>query len=534
MTAARKLDTSAIDYRARLGISWEPSSYQIAIWDHVRIGRGHAVVNAVAGSGKSTTIVQAAKLISGEGLFLAFNKSIADELGAKLKGTSMRASTIHAHGNAAVRDACGRVRVESRKYWDMVRLIEREAKGGTLFGAALPQRAARMLTDKPRSFPGKEIIRLIDLARLSLVNCELPEGDFATEVGDIAARQGVQWDYAFDGVVERCVQRMMQAGMRDTNVIDFTDMVWLPCVHGYQPKRYAWILVDECQDLSPAALELIKRSVARGGRCIFVGDPKQAIYSFAGADTEAFSKIVDFCGGVSLPLSVCYRCPSSAIELAKEFCPQIEARPGAPEGAVRDIMEDTLGDEVREGDMILCRQTAPLVSTCLMLIGKGLPARVKGKDIGEGIVRVAKEAAELGGGFDRLAVGLSSWYTAQYDRLVRKHGDNEDAIKDGADRLADQVSCVEVIADRSQASTEDEFVSAVSEIFDDSRASVQLSTVHRAKGLESERVFIVRPELLESPRARTPQQMEQEQNLFYVALTRCKSELVFVREGREE
>lgn len=527
MTAALKIE--ATDYRARLGISWEPSRYQAAIFDHVVHGRGHAVVEAVAGSGKSTTIVSAAKLISGQGLFLAFNKSIAEELGRKLAGTSMTASTIHSHGFGAVRSAVGRTRVEFRKYWDMVRDIEREAKSGRFFGGLLPQRAARAMTDKPRSFPAKEIAKLIDLARLSLVDCELPEGDFSTEIGEIADRQGVQWDYAFDGVVSRCVQRLMQAGMRDTRTIDFTDMVWLPVVLGYQPKRYAWILIDECQDLSACALELIKSSIARGGRCIFVGDRRQAIYGFAGADTSAFSKIVEFCGGKTLPLSVCYRCPSAVIDLAKELCPEIEARPDAPLGVVRHIKEDMLGDEVREGDMLLCRQTAPLVSTCLMLIGRGLPARVKGKDIGEGIVKVAKEAAELGGGFVSLHDGLSLWYTTQYQRLERKHGDNDEALADAADRLADQIACVEVIADRSRATTEMEFCSAVSEIFDDSRASVQLSTVHRAKGLEAARVFILRPELLGGgSRARSPEQREQERNLEYVAYTRAEEELILV------
>lgn len=526
MTAARKIDLAA-SYQDRLGIPWSPSDYQVSIWNWIETGRGHAAVAAVAGSGKSTTILQGAKLVSGPGMFLAFNKSIATELGGRLAGTTMRASTIHSHGYSACR-SLGRLKVDSRKYWDLARGVEREAKAGRLFGGMLPARAARKMTDKPKSFPTKEIVKLVDLARLSLVDCGLPEGDFAGEIDDLAAAQGLQWDYAYDGVVHRVTQRLMQQGMSDTRIVDFTDMVWLPVVLGLTPKRYPWLFVDECQDLARASLELIKMSVARGGRVLFVGDGTQAIYGFAGADVQSFDRIVDFCDGATLPLSVCYRCPRSALDLARDFCPQIEAAPGAIEGIVREIKADTLGAETREGDMMLCRQTAPLVSVCLSLIGQGLPARVKGRDLGEQIMKVANAAAELSG-FDSLPRGLDQWLAQEHDRAVKKHGDDEDRIADDMASSEDKAACARVIWLRSRADSETAFRAEVEEIFDDRKASIQLSTVHRAKGLEADRVFILRPELMECPRASTPEQMEQERNLFYVALTRCKKELIFVR-----
>ena len=55
-----------------------PSKYQRAVYIYIEKGKGNAVIDAVAGSGKSTTIVNALKLIpkNKRVLFLAFNKAI--------------------------------------------------------------------------------------------------------------------------------------------------------------------------------------------------------------------------------------------------------------------------------------------------------------------------------------------------------------------------------------------------------------------------------------------------------------------------
>ena len=70
-------------------------------------------------------------------------------------------------------------------------------------------------------------------------------------------------------------------------------------------------------------------------------------------------------------------------------------------------------------------------------------------------------------------------------------------------------------------------------MFSDSRSSVVLSTVHRAKGLEERRVFVLRPDQL--PLRWQNQQkweLEQEYNLKYVSTTRAKEALFFVTDER--
>lgn len=85
--------------------SFIPSSYQEAIFDWIVKGRGDAVVQAVAGSGKTTTIIEAAKLLkSDRAVFLAFNKHVAQQLQTRL-GNTMTAKTIHSIGLATLRQA---------------------------------------------------------------------------------------------------------------------------------------------------------------------------------------------------------------------------------------------------------------------------------------------------------------------------------------------------------------------------------------------------------------------------------------------
>jgi superfamily I DNA/RNA helicase len=70
----------------------------------------------------------------------------------------------------------------------------------------------------------------------------------------------------------------------------------------------------------------------------------------------------------------------------------------------------------------------------------------------------------------------------------------------------------------------------INALFDDSAGFVSLSTIHRAKGLESERVFVLEANTLPlSWSGQRPDQAEQERNLLYVALTRAKQDLFLLR-----
>jgi len=91
------LKDSSIEAKAETGKQW--SEYQKAVFTHIRESRKSRIVEAVAGSGKTTTIVEGMKYLpqGSSALFLAFNRAIADELGQRVPA-GVQASTFHALG----------------------------------------------------------------------------------------------------------------------------------------------------------------------------------------------------------------------------------------------------------------------------------------------------------------------------------------------------------------------------------------------------------------------------------------------------
>jgi DNA helicase-2/ATP-dependent DNA helicase PcrA len=216
------------------------------------------------------------------------------------------------------------------------------------------------------------------------------------------------------------------------------------------------------------------------------------------------------------------------VALAATIHPQIKLRPNAPEG----ILEGNLTDErllhmLAPGDLVICRVNAPLVPLAYELLRMGVPARVRGRDIGRGLCALVAQVVEQDSFKLQDFPALVSRYAEQQEeQLVRKH-------KDGAEMalvsLRDRCDTVRAIYQSLKPRSVEEFLRAVQQLFsDEEKGVVWLSSIHRAKGDEAERVFILRPDLLPHPRARTAIQREQEENLRYVAFTRARAELRFV------
>lgn len=521
------------DYKTRLALNYTPSAYQAGIFDWIEEGRGHAVVQAVAGSGKTTTIVSAAKLLAGDGLFVAFNKTIADMLATKLAGSSMRASTVHAHGFAAVRFAFRGAKVDGSKYKTLAKAIADEVSNRrSLLGRSLTELELDVIEglvddDGERrggsGFPMAPVLRLLDLARLDLINEESRE--FSDMLLDLAGHHEIEIDPDLEDVVVESVRRLMQVGKSALGTIDFTDMVWLPIALRLRPKTYAWVFVDEAQDLSRCALRLITNSLRSGGRMLFVGDPAQAIYGFAGADADAWGRIIDETSATVLPLSVCYRCPTAVLDRARDLCPEIEARPGAPEGVVRSSTIADFLTDAREGDMVLCRRNAPLLGLCFSLIAAGVSAAVRGRDIGSGLVAIVEKIGKKCRRFEEFEAKLAEFAASKFAAASKRFGDNEEKRDAAIATINDQVECIRVIKDRSLARGTKGLITAIEDLFTDGKPSVVLSSIHKAKGLEAQRVFLVEPQKLANPRG-SGWHLQQEKNLAYVAYTRAEAELV--------
>lgn len=506
-------------------MTFTPSKYQQGVYVWIQEGDGHAAVDAVAGSGKTTTIVEAAKLLNEPGVFCAFNKHIATELQRRLEGTAMEAMTIHSLGYRALRrnPLYSRARVNDRKYGDIVAsLVEGATTRGKLDGKVVTPAQVRAMKAE---WPVADLVRLCQLVRLHLRD---PKSD--DEVLWVCDHHGLDFAPVLYDLLPIFLRVMLREGKKmAVGEIDFTDMLYLPLKLKGKFPQYPWVFVDECQDLSRAQLEVVLRTVAPGGRVLAVGDPRQAIMGFAGAGNDSFERVVEGLKAALLPLSICYRCPTKVLDLARQYVPQIEARDDAPEGEVRDVPYGEIDEEVREGDMILCRITAPLLTLCYRLIAKGVKAGVVGRDIGAGLQKIAKHVQTQGTPYDRFQDGLAEWEHKEMTKLLKRRGDVDGAImavQDRAECLNVLYSVVEVPEDGDGYLT---FFSMIERLFSDDRPAVTLSTVHRAKGLERQRVFILHPELMPHPMARSEWAKVQEENLMYVAYTRAMGSLFFVR-----
>ena len=318
-------------------------------------------------------------------------------------------------------------------------------------------------------------------------------------------------------------QKALEADVRNTAIIDFDDQLYFVVAYNIGVPQYDWIIVDEAQDLSLVNRVMLDMFLGDTGILIAVGDSRQAIYGFRGADSSSMDNIVSTFNADKLPLSISYRCPRLVVEIAQGFVPEIQAADNAKDGVVSELDRFGLTEFVHE-DLIVCRNTAPIVSSAYKLIRAGLPVRVAGRDIGRGLVSLVKKIA--GRQFNRISMGdfevrVQTWMKKQIDRA--KEQDQEDRIES----IQDKGESILAIVDGSDCTTLTELVRIIEDLFNGTNGPM-FSTVHRAKGLEADRVFILDPHLMPSPGARKPWQRTQERNLQYVAVTRSRDTLNYI------
>lgn len=499
----------------------EYSSYQLNIFDAVEHGDTNIAINAVAGSGKTTTIVGACKRLRAserDVIFLAFNKLIVEELKTKLSGYAY-VSTLHAFGFSILKRLYNHpeykqyVKVDSWKYMKYVR--------DNVFSLS---RIITPDTDQAKIFGFCcNVDKLYALARVNLIQHN--ENDLS-QLRSLCDEHNLLT--LFDEV-EVCNILLEDAyKMPKDMVIDYTDMIVLPLFHKDSIPTYKYVFIDECQDLNTAQRELML-SASKNGRFIAVGDRNQAINGFAGADCNSFDKIAMQPNTIELPLSVNYRCGTNMIKLAQEIVPQIKAHDGAIKGEIHHVRKLTKS-LFKENDMVLCRTTAPLVGLCMKLIENGITAVVKGKDIAQDLKNLVENANTKD--IKQVLEYLKKEKQKCIDILKEERKCSEEMAKNSTRyiNLEDRCKCIENICMYSIKDTT-ELKLYISRLFSDEKIdnAVMLSTAHKSKGLESNRVLILLPNKLplEYPHQQEWQK-QQEMNLKYVAITRAKKELVFV------
>lgn len=505
--------------KKKTAIEYEPSQYQKAIFDYIQHEKGNLVVEAAAGSGKTYTLVKALSLIPQDKrvLMTAFNKDIVKELTKKVKEfPNVEVRTLHGLGMILTTRGLGigGMKPEAYKY---TQLIYNHWQDLTKTNINKLSRNAR------KSFV-ENTKKLVDFGRfyLATTRSEMIELMVKYDIPCVADEMDV-------------ALKVMAIGGKNLDSIDYTDMIWMPHIYDLhlQECEYDFIMVDECQDLNVAERNLVLRCLKEGGRLIAVGDSNQCIYGFSGSDPDSFRAIQSIPNTVSMPLSISYRCPESVVKFAQNLVPSIEAKQGAEEGVILDCVSL---DDVHDGDMVLCRNNAPLLQVYCKLLEQGKRAYIRGSDVGKNLQNIVigthKDYLHTNLKRDGVFIRLYEDLFNSRKAIMERYGiSQEDAMKhETIQAKLDMIRALEVLG--ADLTTTEELTKKIEDIFpkNDKGEGIMLSTVHKAKGLEADNVFIACASLMPSKSALDEWQVQQERNLMYVAYTRAKKVLGFLNE----
>ena len=506
--------------------------------------RGPVVILAGAGSGKTTTITRriAWQVASGaftaeELLAVTFTDKAAGEMRSRLAVLGVhgiRARTFHAAALKQLHDF-GR------------------APRGVLPSKVLMLRHLANSLPKPYRFrPAADLAAEIEWAKNRRLD---PDGYRAAADG---RRSGLPPELMVD-VFHRYERRKAQRGL-----VDFEDLLELavrmfdedPHVSELFSEQCSAVTVDEFQDVNLLQWTLLQRWLGGSDELCVVGDDHQAIYGFTGATPRYLLDLPSrFPNAVVVRLETNYRSTPQVLALANRLTPRLggvekrlrAVRPKGPEPealafstpeAERAHVVSRIAALAREGVAheriaLLFRLNCRSDEWEEALLGAGIPHRVRGgaflarpaprrlravlgRSASTAVAAEVRAAAEAEGLLSPMSDGLGeNEATRQHDlhRLVQLAAELDDGQRSLGDFFAE--------LDRRFGAGEEE-------------RGVNLLTLHRAKGLEFEAVFLPKLEDRELPvrQARSTHEIAEERRLLYVGITRAKRHLTLSWVGK--
>ena len=495
---------------------------------------------AGAGSGKTRVLtrriawrVSQGSALASHVLALTFTRRAADELSSRLAGLGVRdqvaAGTFHAIAYAQLR----------RRWADSGErppaLLDRKTR---VLGRLLPAR-------RSPSDPGPlEVAGEIEWAQARMVS---PAG-YADSV--LAAGRKPPMPAA---AVAAIYERYQQEKTRQ-HLVDFDDLL-LECARAMETDpafaatqrwRFRHLFVDEFQDVNPLQFRLLEAwRDTRDDLCV-VGDPRQAIYSWNGADPQYLTDFAGrFSGATVVHLDENHRSSPQVVAVANAVLDGIGGHPLRAPGADGPLPTVTAyasdGEEARSvvralrrrggpgrwSDLaVLARTHAQLVVFEDLLKTAGIPYRLRGASafldhpaVREAIAGLRRRpGAPLASSLpdlDAAAIEAAEVGERGADLDVLARQAREFLALDHGGSVGGFVAWLTARLAREEPALRGQ--------------TVDLATIHAAKGLEWPVVFVVGFEqgLLPIGHATTPEARAEERRLLYVAVTRAERELHF-------
>lgn len=489
------------------------SQFQIDCHSIANHPRGtHALWRARAGSGKTYTIETFAEHIPKFATlrYVCYNKAIADEAKLKLrKYPNVTVSTFHSFGFQLVLQNKSKVsagldlKLDTKKNETILRehLGEDSWKSYGRFAAGCFDRAVSLLKDMLWS-PEADL-DLIDIDMI-LDDFDLfPSSDFVRAQFNLSATVAELWPVVTDPYPIS----------DSTCLIDFSDQLYLVYKYRLSPAIFHYTAIDEAQDLNNLQRELVYR-MAEDSSIIIVGDDWQCIYEFRGASADGMEQMAKALNALRFSLPICYRCPKSVIELAQEFTPDITCPDTAPEGEVLRLSEDQMYPMIQPEDAVIARSNRELVHVAFVLrFVYGKRVWVKGDGTKKSIDAIVEKAKLVRTHSREEALALlDNWHF----KKVASRPDHQlppvlhqayDALEATLNRFDDVGQAQDFLAQIFSPGGPD---------------SISLSTIHKFKGMEADRVFYINPRLHSD-------EEPAERRIAYVAITRARKSLFLVR-----
>jgi hypothetical protein len=286
-------------------------------------------------------------------------------------------------------------------------------------------------------------------------------------------------------------------------------------------------------------LELCMRD---DGRLTAVGDPKQAIYAFRGADSNSMGKIRGLRPNwKNLPLTMTFRCPKVVVARQQGHAPGFRAYEKNQEGRFHRFQPQE-GTELEGGWnyqslvnllptrdaslVVMCRNNGPLLALAFKLLRNGTGVYMLGRDLGKGLEALSRKIAPEDGTAADIVAGLISEWQEHECSLALANGKDERVAG-----IVDRAECLFAVLSSTEVKDAGGLRAMLKKLFARDSGVVTLSSIHRAKGLEWDLAVHLDPWRIPSKWAKQAaqqgdaSQLQQEANLRYVCETRSKHTL---------
>ena len=163
--------------------------------------------------------------------------------------------------------------------------------------------------------PGWQIMKTTDVA----ASIYMKSNDFPFEI--------IGSEPYIDGSTRDLAEKYIKY-KEENRLIDFDDILLITYKalmeddyqQKYQYSSYKWIQVDDVQDLNPIQLAIIEKLVAKDYKSVvYLGDERQAIYSFLGAKHDSIVSIREKAGNNFFVLSNNYRSPMYLLDMLNNY-----------------------------------------------------------------------------------------------------------------------------------------------------------------------------------------------------------------------